>query len=59
MNINLWVQVCAEYARIRLGFGGELLCALSGVTSNAYRVSALLLGFGRGVFRLIALASQL
>ncbi len=33
------MQVCAEYARIRLAYGGELLCALSGVTSNAYRVN--------------------
>ena len=33
------MQVCAEYARIRLAYGGKLLCALSGVTSNAYRVN--------------------
>ena len=32
------LQVCCEYARLRLGYGGELLAALSGVTSNAYRV---------------------
>jgi hypothetical protein len=35
------LQVACAYARLRLGFGGELLAALSGVTSNAYRVAAL------------------
>jgi hypothetical protein len=33
------LQVCAEYARVCLAFGGELLLALSGVTSTAYRVN--------------------
>lgn len=32
------LQVCAEYARVRLAFGGVLEAALSGVTSTAYRV---------------------
>ena len=34
------MQVCAEYARVRLAFGGVLEAALSGVTSTAYRVRA-------------------
>ena len=32
------LQVCAEYARVRLAFGGVLEAALSGVTSTAYQV---------------------
>ncbi len=32
------MQVCADYARVRLAFGGVLEAALSGVTSTAYRV---------------------
>lgn len=38
------LQVCADYARIRIAFGGELLCALSGVTSTAYKVLHIHLG---------------